>query len=337
MSQPKPYIGGQAVLEGVMMRAPGCMTIACRRPDGTIALREGPFTSKMGKGFGKWPLLRGVVTLVESMRIGFGAIQFSAEQQMTDEELEEGAMGKGIIVLSILIALGLFVALPQLLAAGSGRLFGIELGLSDPVFHALIGFFKLSVFTLYLLAVNRTKDMQRMWQYHGAEHKTIHAYEQKLPLTVDNVRPQTTLHPRCGTTFLVTVVIVSAALGFVAVPILLPNVPDDIWGQLQVLALRLALLPIIAGISFEFQRFSARYCTKGPLQVLLWPGFLFQKITTSEPDDEQIEIAIAALQAAEWRGTIGQEAPTGDEPLIFGDFAGFTEALPALRASQPTS
>src|SRR5690606_9728773 len=132
------------------------------------------------------------------------------------------------------------------------------------------------------------------FQYHGAEHKTIYAYEKGLPLTVENVRKQSTLHPRCGTTFLIVVILVSIVAGSVATPLLLPNM-QGLEAQLLTLAIRIALLVPIAAVSYELQRLSARYCTRGPLRILLWPGFLFQKITTREPDDSQIEIAIAAM------------------------------------------
>ncbi|MFW6023450.1 MAG: DUF1385 domain-containing protein [Myxococcota bacterium] len=333
MSEQKPYIGGQAVLEGVMMRSPKCLTVAVRRPDGTIALREGPFRSRFAWPPWKWLGFRGVATLVESLGMGFGALRFSAEQQMTAEE-REGAQdaGKWAMVLSTVLALGLFVALPQLLAAGSGELLGWELAVQDSGFHLVIGGFKLLVLLGYLMAISRVPEIRRVFQYHGAEHKTINAQEQGLPLTVDHVRAQTTLHPRCGTTFLVVVVVVSILVGSVATPLLLPNV-DGALGQALTLLLRIALLPVIAAVSFELQRFGARFCTRGPLQVFLWPGYLFQKITTREPTDDQMEIAIAAMQAAEWREAVGDDVPADDEPLLFPTFASFTEALPALRSA----
>ncbi|MCA9575378.1 MAG: DUF1385 domain-containing protein [Polyangiales bacterium] len=333
MSDPKPYIGGQAVIEGVMMRAPGCMSVAVRRPDGTLVVREGPMTSRFDHKPWKWPGFRGVAALVESMRIGFGALQFSAEQQMTEEErAAQGSEGKGTMLFAALFAIGLFVALPQLLATGTGKLFGLDLGLTDARYHWIIGGFKLLVFCAYLAAISRVKEIRRTFEYHGAEHKTIHAYEQGLPLTVANVRAQTTLHPRCGTTFLVVVILVSIVAGSVAAPLLLPNA-EGLTGNLSVLLLRIALLPFISALSFELQRLSARFCTTGPLRVFLWPGFLFQKITTREPDDQQIEVAITALQAAAWRGDQGEEAPSGDAVLVFPSFEGFTEALPALRSA----
>lgn len=327
----KPYIGGQAVIEGVMMRSPVCLTVAVRRPDGSLALREGPLRSRFATKPWKLPGLRGVATLVESLTLGFGALRFSAEQQMTDEERAEAeAEGRWAILLSTALAIGLFVALPQFLAAGSGRLFGMELAVQDALFHLIIGGFKLLVLLGYMWGISRIPEVRRVFQYHGAEHKTINAYEQGLSLTVDNVRAQTTMHPRCGTTFLVMVVVVSIIVGSVATPLLLPNV-SGVLGHALTLLLRIALLPVIAALSYEIQRVGARHFTRGPLQVLLWPGYGFQKISTREPDDDQIEVAIAAMRAAEWREQVGVEVPADDEPLVFPSFASFTQALPALR------
>ncbi len=327
----KPYIGGQAVIEGVMMRAPGGLSVAVRRPDGSIVVHEEPHKSRFSSKFWKMPGLRGVATLVESLSIGFRALNFSAEQQMTDEEKAQQTEGsKWAAVAATVFAIGLFVALPQLLAAGSGKLFGVDFGLDDANYHVLIGGFKLLVVFAYLVGISMIEDVRRTFQFHGAEHKTIHAYEKDLELTVENVRAQTTLHPRCGTTFLIVVVLVSIFAGAFAAPLLLPDV-DGILGQLLLLALRIALLPFIAAISFELQRFTARYCTKGPLQIFLWPGFLFQKITTREPTDDQLEVAITAMQAAAWRERVGESIPASDEPLVYPTFDRFVAALPSLR------
>jgi uncharacterized protein YqhQ len=361
MSAPKPYIGGQAVIEGVMMRAPEGLSVAVRRPDGTIAVLEGQLPSEH-TGLRKVPGVRGIAMLVESMSVGYRALSFSAQQQEVpsavtqalgmlsawvlaatdvdasaanedekevgaeDEEekeaerekpeavaravetppakapslaKEEGqsAAQRGALVLSTLFALGLFIALPQALTIGLSRLIGVDLEPSDWRFHAVTGAFKLAVLTCYLVAISRIEEIRRVFHYHGAEHKAIYAYEAELPLTVANVRKQSPLHPRCGTTFLITVVIISVVLGSIVTPLVLPNATGWL-GQLETLALRISLLPLIAAVSYELQRLSARYCTTGPLRVLLYPGFLFQKITTREPDDQQIEVAIVAMQAA---------------------------------------
>ncbi|HSN81667.1 MAG TPA: DUF1385 domain-containing protein [Polyangiales bacterium] len=323
----QPYIGGQAVIEGVMMRAPACLTVAVRRPDGTIALREGPYSSRWSRKLWKLPGFRGVAMLVESMTMGFAALQFSAEQQMTEEELaKDQGSGRLAVFISTLLALGLFIALPQLLASLTAKGAGLDLGLTDTAFHVLIGGFKLMIFVGYLFAISRIPDVRRLFQYHGAEHKTINAYEKDLPLTVENVQAQTTLHPRCGTTFLVVVIVVSIVLGSLAAPVLMPNVEGWL-GQGSLLLIRIGLLPIIAAISYELQRLSARFFTTGWRRLLLYPGFLFQKITTREPDDDQVEIAIAAMEAAAWRQRIQDSAPHGEDPIVFASFARFREVL----------
>lgn len=332
-SKNKPYIGGQALIEGVMMRAPRGLSIAVRRPDGSLIIQEDTLKTKLNSKVWKLPFLRGVGALYEALSLGYRALMFSAEQQMTEEEKAQEGEGKLVMLFSTLLALGIFIALPQLLASGSNRLFGLDLGLTDASYQIVIGGFKLFIFFAYMVAIAQSKEVRRTFQYHGAEHKTIHAYEKELPLTVENVRAQTTLHPRCGTTFLVVVIIVSIIMGSIAVPLLVPNAEGAV-GFLGVLAVRLGLLPIIAGISFELQRFSARYCTTGPLRVFLMPGFLFQKISTREPDDSQIEVAIAAMEAAAWREAHYEKAPEDTEPLEFGDFEGFVAALPTLRPLQ---
>jgi uncharacterized protein YqhQ len=265
--------------------------------------------------------------LVESMSMGFGALQFSAEQQMTEEELaQDQGSGRLAVFISTLLALGLFIALPQGLASLAAKGAGWDIGLTDTSFHFLIGGFKLLIFVGYLFAISRIPDVRRLFQYHGAEHKTIHAYEKQLPLTVENVQAQTTLHPRCGTTFLVVVIVVSIIVGSLAAPLLMPNVEGWL-GQVALLVIRIGLLPIIAAISYELQRLSARFCTTGWRRLVLYPGFLFQKITTREPNDDQVEIAIAAMEAAAWREHIQEQAPHGEEPIVFASFDRFREVL----------
>lgn len=316
------------------MRAPGCFTVAVRRPDGTVAVKEESMAAPERSKLWKLPGFRGVATLVESMRLGYRALHFSAEQQMTAEEkAKPGNVNSNVaILISVAFAIGLFIALPQGLAWGAGKVFHSELLPSDWRYQAIIGGFKLAVITSYMVFLSRVPEMRRVFQYHGAEHKTIFAYEAGLPLTVENVRAQSTLHPRCGTTFLIVVVAVSVLVFIAVAPMV--SFMTGFLGQIQVLAMRLLLLPLIAAIAYELQRFSAKYCTTGPLRVLLWPGFLFQKITTREPDEEQIEIAIAAMQSAEWREKVGAQVPVATEPRVFPNFRGFQDALSAWPTAQ---
>lgn len=332
--QTKPYIGGQAVLEGVMMRAPGCMSVAVRKPDGTIAITEGPMQSRLARSkLYKLPGIRGIATLFESLSLGYRALNFSAKQQMSEEEKAKMGEGGGwTTTLSVLFAIGLFIALPQFATAGAGSLFGVELDVHDWRFHAVRGGVKLLIFTLYLLGISRLPEMRRVFQYHGAEHKTIYAYEAGLDLTVENVRAQSTLHPRCGTTFIIMVIFVSVVLGMLVTPTLIPTGLNKWVANALNVLIYIGLLPPIAAISYELQRLSARFCTTGPLRVLLWPGFLFQKISTREPDDDQIEIAITAMRTAMWREGIGEAEEVDDAPLYFPSFQSFLEGLPRLRS-----
>jgi uncharacterized protein YqhQ len=325
----QPYIGGQAVIEGVMMRAPSCMSVAVRRPDGSIAVREGPLRAKLLTGpYSKIPGLRGMIMLVESISLGYGALRFSAEQQMSEEERKAARESGSAMWISLAFALGLFMLLPQGLASGVSRLIGADWDLTSPMFHAVTGGFKLLVFTLYITLISLLPDVRRVFQYHGAEHMTIFAYEAGLPLTVANVRAQSRLHPRCGTTFLVVVIAVSIVLGAGAAPLLLPNVKGPV-GWVLTLLLRIALLPLIAAISYELQRLSARFCTTGPLRLLLLPGFLFQKITTREPDDAQLEVAISAMEVARVRDEAEHKAKVSDPDNlhVFESFEGVREAV----------
>ncbi len=311
------------------MRAPSCLSVAVRRPDGSIAVREGPLRAKLlNSRMGKMPGLRGMVMLVESISLGYDALRFSAEQQMSDEERKRANESGSAVWLSLAFALGLFMLLPQGLATGLARLLGAEWDLTSPTFHAVTGGFKLLIFTLYISLISLLPDIRRVFQYHGAEHKTIFAYERGLPLTLENVRNQSRLHPRCGTTFLVVVIAVSIVLGAGATPLLLPNVKGAL-GWVLTFLLRVSLLPLIAAISYELQRLSARFCTTGPLRLLLLPGFLFQKITTREPEDAQLEVAIAAMEVARVRDEAVSK-PSLSEPdrlHVFDSFQGVREAV----------
>jgi uncharacterized protein YqhQ len=334
----RPYIGGQAVIEGVMMRSPGSLSIVCRRRSGELVVREQPMTATTS-GPRTWPLLRGVAAVVESLRLGSRALRWSAElyeQDLREEEDEENRKnrgGPGILsalalstaalatlgtdgpsaapdakkgsfamgALPIVFALVLFVALPQAGAEGVNKLFGLGLDVTSPGFQAITGAAKLTIVVAYLLLIRQANEVRRVFQYHGAEHKAISTYEAGEQLEVEHARAKTTMHPRCGTTFLVMVAMVSIVV-FSAVGAFLPPLP---WGRVATSVgfffMKLPFLPLIAAVTFEIQRVFARYCTVGPLRALLWPGFLVQKITTAEPDDAQLEIALASLRATLWR------------------------------------
>ena len=339
-SPPLPYVGGQAVLEGVMMRAPKSFAVVVRRRDGSLQVRERAMTDGR-TGAARLPLLRGLASLVESLRLGSEALRFSAEK-MEEDMMRAGAGAPGAAMLRVLsafavgvvavvtsndgddatspgaqasprrsgagqwlmlvMAIGFFVALPQGAAAMVNRWLSLHLEIQSPAFQAMTGSLKLVIVVGYLLAIRRVPDIRRVFQYHGAEHKTISTYEAGEALTVANARVKTTLHPRCGTTFLVMVALVSIVV-FTAIGAALPRIHtgNAALDNLVFLLEKLPFLPVLAGITFELQRVFARYCSTGPLRALLWPGFLVQKITTAEPDDAQLEVALASLRATLFR------------------------------------
>jgi uncharacterized protein YqhQ len=282
-------IGGQAVMEGVMMRCPRSIATAVRTPGGKIVVRRRPYRSWLAKlKINKIPFLRGGLHLIESMAIGIGALMFSAEQAMQDDEIEEQKTSwkdrlalTGTLVFAFGLSLVLFFWLPLVATEWTGVKSGVGFNLIDGVFRML-------AFLTYILLISRMEDMKRLFQYHGAEHKTIHVFEANLPLVPENARQFTTLHPRCGTSFLMFVMLISVA---VFIPL---GKPETIGERL----IRLAFLPVIGGISYEFIKLSAKESCARWMKPFVWPGLMLQKITTREPDDGQVMVAMAALQSA---------------------------------------
>ncbi len=277
----KKFVGGQAVIEGVMMRGPIYTATAVREPEGTIVVQRGATTSIQDKyPILKKPFLRGCVALYESLVIGMKALTFSAKAAGEEEEEMSNSEIAITMVLSTIFAIAVFLALPTYAVK---FIPGIEN--NHVILNLLEGVIRLALFLLYIWAIGRTKDIQRVFQYHGAEHKAIHAYENNLPLTVENVRAQTRLHARCGTNFLLVVMVVSifvfAFLGW-------PNVWERIIS-------RVLLMPVVAGIAYEFIRLAGR-SENGFVKALVKPGLLLQYMTTREPEDDQIEVAIRALE-----------------------------------------
>jgi uncharacterized protein YqhQ len=281
-------VGGQAVIEGVMMRSPSRMAVAVRRPDGTLAFLERPFLSitRRFKPLG-WPVLRGAVSLFETLGLGISALNFSADEASRDENSQPEAkpspayqvLQLATMALSLTLGMFLFVILPARLTGWLGFHDRVGFGLVD-------GVFRLLVFVLYLLLISQWKEMRRVLGYHGAEHKSIHAIERGAPLTPESVMTFPRLHPRCGTSFLFLVVLVSIVVfSFIGKP---SGVGDHL--------LRIACMPFIAGIAFEFVRLSGRHATRPVVRWLIWPGMQFQRLTTREPDLEMCAVAIAALE-----------------------------------------
>ena len=294
----KTLIGGQALIEGIMMQGPDKRSIVVRGPEGIVTKVE---PIKKRTGILKWPLIRGVVSFGSSMVSGVKALMYSAEffpeeedaqpskfDQWLEKKLGSEKMEKAVISFSVflgaLFSIALFILLPTLLSGLFDR------WIHNAVIRSLIeGVIRIAIFMGYMILVSRMKDMRRVFSYHGAEHKTIRCYEAQLPLTVENVRPQTRLHPRCGTSFLFVVVAISILL-FALVSALLP-----MSGMLVRLLVRLALLPVVVAISYECNRFVGRHDNR-LTRILSAPGMWFQHFTTNEPDDSMIEVAIEALK-----------------------------------------
>ena len=281
-------LGGQAVIEGVMMRSPTQVAVAVRRPDGSLGYLERRFESitRRVKLLGL-PVVRGAVSLFETLALGITALNFSADEASRDEgsgaQEKPGAWASGLqyLVVAASLALGvlLFVVLPARLTAWLGFEDRWRFGLVD-------GGFRLLAFVAYLWLMSQWKEMARVLGYHGAEHKAIHALEAGAPLTPESVQTFPRLHPRCGTTFLFLVVVVSIVV-FTFI-----GKPANIWQHL----LRVAFMPLIAGVAFEFIRLSGKYFDKPVVRALAWPGMQFQRLTTREPDLEMCAVAIASLE-----------------------------------------
>ncbi len=277
--------GGQAVLEGVMIRGPAGLAVAVRAPDGRIVLRAIPLAPR--KRWQRWPFIRGVIVLWETLRWGMEALWFSATVAAGENEAQEvrgGPVAWSTVAVSVALALVIFLLLPALLAEGIERALGLSAGLRT----ALEGIFRLGLVLGYLIAVGRHPEVRRVFAYHGAEHKVVHALEAGAPLTVAGARPFPTAHPRCGTAFLLMVIVIAAILfAFLPASTLMER-----------LVLRLALLPVLAALSYEALWFSARYQHLPLVAALFAPNLWLQRLTTREPDEAMLEVALAALQAA---------------------------------------
>jgi uncharacterized protein YqhQ len=301
LSEAELLVGGQALIEGVMMRSPGAFGVAVRRPDGSIAFQRGKVSS-LAKRYSilKLPILRGVAVLFQSLAIGIRALNFSAEQAMPPEEKPESAepaaepakKSNWAVAGSMVVGLGLgavvFLLLPLWLTQLSEKhLFGGHL--NNLAFNLVDGALRALFFLGYIFLISRMKDIHRVFQYHGAEHKVVFAWEKQVPLTVENARVQSRLHPRCGTSFLLFVLLVSI-LVFAFIPKSAPF--------LIKFAGRLLLVPAITGLSYEVLRFTAKHRAAPLFAVLVAPGLALQRITTQEPTDDMLEVAIAALEEA---------------------------------------
>jgi uncharacterized protein YqhQ len=278
-------VGGQAVLEGVMMRGVSTWSVAVRKPDGGIEVTSEPLVSwaKRHRVL-RWPVVRGVVALGESLRIGFRALQLAANAQLGEEEPEEiGRLSWVIAVIGALaIAIGLFFVVP--VAATS--LIKDWLG-SALLFWLVEGALRIAILIGYIVVISRLAELRRVFEYHGAEHKTISCYEAGDELTPERAEAYSRYHPRCGTSFLLIVMVLAI---FVFAPI---GLPEWYW----LVASRILGIPLIAGLSYEVIKWAGRNRSKAWVRALMWPGLKLQALTTREPEREQLAVAIAALEA----------------------------------------
>lgn len=276
--------GGQALIEGVLMRGPHVAAVAVRHPDGTIDVK----TQSLGKlytgSLSKIPFVRGLPMLWDSLGLGMKALFYSAEVAGQEEDPNfslQGAAGIGMGAFSLLLGVGLFMLLPSFIA---GLLIADEKAL---LFNLVEGAIRLALLVGYMAAVGQMAEIRRVFAYHGAEHKTINAHEAGAPLTVEGIRPFTTAHPRCGTAFLLIVVLISI---LVFAPLGKPAL-------LVRLASRLLLLPVISGIAYELLRFTGKHADNPLVRVLIAPNLALQRLTTREPDDSMLEVALVSLKA----------------------------------------
>jgi uncharacterized protein YqhQ len=286
-----------------MMRSPKSFVVAVRRPDGSIAIREQPWVTLLtGLKFLRWPLFRGALVLLESLHNGYSALNFSAEYGMPPDEdagtAKPAGSSGGMLTLATFFAVGLFIAVPHLLTWGLSKLLGPALDTSGPWFHVVDGVIRIAVLVGYIVALSRTQDAKRLFQYHGAEHKAIWTYESALPLTVENARGFTTRHPRCGTSFLFIVVFVAVLMHVALIPLVPRLSPNDFLNQLLLVGVKVPLALPIAGIAYELQRLSAKDSCPAWIRWLVRPGLWMQGITTIEPTDAQLEIALLSLERA---------------------------------------
>lgn len=311
-SCPRVDIGGQAVLEGVMMKAPDAIAITVRRPDGTMVVQRKEYTAaaKKHKWLG-WPLIRGVVNMGSMLSMGMSTLEDS--MKMLGEEYEEepskfekwlaARLGKNVdkvvmavaMVLAVLMAVGLFIALPSGIEALTGWLIGFTKGAVDvPAWKGIFvtvvgGLTKIAILIGYMALCGLVPDVRRTFQYHGAEHKTVYCNEHGLPLTPENARRFTTLHPRCGTAFMLIVMVISLVLFLF--------VGRDIAAWLPRFLLHLALLPVVAGVSYEVLKGLA-HRDNVFTRAARWPGLQLQRLTTRNPDDKMLEVAIVSMNVA---------------------------------------
>lgn len=357
MNEASIQVGGQAVIEGVMMRSPEAMAVAIRRPSGEIVVRDEPWRPLWSHTpLTRVPVLRGAFVLVESVLNGYQALGFAAEEAEGVEHpasrglsvlsaacrlpalLAAGVSGSGgpsrgsgrssragALAVSIVLALSLFVGLPHLLAWLVGWLTGGHWDVDSFVFHALDGGFKLAIFVGYIALISRIPEVARVFEYHGAEHKVVNTFERGRPLALDEVRLQGTFHARCGTSFMLFVLLLSIGVFAVVLPLVPPVSDAPILNHLAMILIKMPLMIPLAGMAYEVNRWAARHPGTAGVALLVAPGRWMQQLTTREPDDDQLEIALAAMKAC-----LARESRTVDDEArvrVHPDLASLEESL----------
>lgn len=353
----RTYIGGQAVIEGVMMRSPKSFVVAVRRPDGKVAVREQRWNVLLARvPFLRWPIFRGALVLAESLHNGYSALKFSADHALPPDE--KGAAAKpsltalltfmlnavtagadapvpaplepapkpksdaganAMLGLATIFMVGLFIALPHVLTWLIGRAIGPTFDQNGVGFHLIDGVLRVAILVGYIGAISKTDDAKKLFRYHGAEHKAIWAYESDKALTVEQASGFTTRHPRCGTSFLFIVVGVAVTLHVLILPWVPQLSPNPLINTLLMLCIKVPMAFPIAGVAYELQRWSAKPSCPRIITAMTKPGMWLQSITTIEPEGHQLEIALLSLDRAVARES--GKAKANDGLTIYDSFA----------------
>ena len=290
----KLNIGGQAVIEGVMIRSLNYNVVSVRKNKKIVTKTE---KIKQRKDFSKIPVIRGAFNLYDMLVLGTKSLMWSANQQLEkDEKISKKEMTLSFIF-AILFGAGIFIILPYL----ATNFIGYYEETRPLLFNLIDGMIRIGVFLIYIIVISLMKDVKILFQYHGAEHKSIHCYEKGKELNVNNIKKFSTLHPRCGTAFLMFVLVVAILTFSIIIPIIFMIFPklltlNAIFRKIILISMRISLLPLIAGLSYEFLKFSAKYENNPIMKILIWPGLFLQKITTKEPNKKQIEVAMEAVK-----------------------------------------
>lgn len=311
MSAPPLTVGGQAVLEGVMMRSPRAVAIAVRLPDGSVLLKDEPYLA-LGERYPllKKPFVRGPVVLLEALITGIRALTFSAQAALGEEEEQLGWASLALtLAAAFALAFVLFGFLPHYLSGLAGYLWGRALSPADFTFHLIDGLLKALFLLAYIWGISFIRDIRRVFQYHGAEHKSICAYEAGQPLDLEHVRQHCTCHPRCGTTFILVVLLVSLVVFAVFFPLVPALTKKGLLQNFLQVLVKVGLMFPVAAVAYEIIRWGGNHPRHPLAALLLWPGLIIQRLTALEPDDGMLEVALAALKAVLKREGVLHPAP----------------------------